>query len=238
MPYKKKSHEECRKMVCAVCWCESGAKATRGVSEAEVTAIREFVVSSYTKADPRFPSGLCKGCHFILREWSIKKENPRPLPVTNNFQAKMSITTRSTTSCSCTICSLARMNGNTWKTFVSNLTKNKTPFHKKSGDKLCPKCFSRIYSGSNHNFNACRSKSQALQSLTIAANPRVLEQAVHGHLQAVAGSSGDQTIKITSAKGGKPMSVTIGDSSNLHTPDHLSAEDILAIQDEASLSDR
>ena len=51
-------------MVCAVCWGESGKKADRCVSEAEEAALKEFVVSSYSRKDPRFPAGVCQGCHF------------------------------------------------------------------------------------------------------------------------------------------------------------------------------
>ena len=77
MPYIKKDHEACRKLVCALCWGAAGKKASRGVSKAEEAAIKEFVVSSYSKCDPRFPSGLCTDCHFILGTWMRGAESPR-----------------------------------------------------------------------------------------------------------------------------------------------------------------
>ena len=230
----KKDHEACRLVVCAVCWGESGRKAGRAVSEAEEAAIREFVVSSYSKRDPRFPAGICDNCHFILRDWIKGQERPRPLPVAEKFMVDLAMMTRSSLECTCAICKLARMNGLEWKRFSDSKNKRKTPFNK--GDKLCSKCFSRIYPGSNHSAEVCRSKAVAVENLS-QVSPQVLEQVLHGHLKA-AGASGDQAIKVGSVTGGKPMTVTLGHHPDQPVPNPLSAQDILTIQNEANLSDR
>ena len=237
MPNKKSDHETCRQMVCAVCWCESGQKASRGVSVTMEAAIKSHLVSSYSRTDPRFPSGLCSGCTAILFEWIKGLENPRPLPVAEKYDAVIPIMTRSSPQCTCSICKLARMNGLEWKRFsVSKKEHDKPPpISKNSGDRLCPTCFSRIYRGSKHSTEACKSSKVAVENLA-GVSPSIIEKIVHHHLSAIT-ESGDKTIKINSVVGGKAMLVTVG-----QVPDHaeiqpLTAEEILIMQTEASLSD-
>ena len=236
MPRNKKDHDDLRKLVCAVCWGESGYKASRGVSKTEEAAIKEFVVSSYSKADPSFPAGLCSGCHFILRDWSAGVEDPRPLPVAERYQVDIPITTRSTAKCTCNMCHLASLNGGEWMTFVASKKGSKTPFYKNQ-DRLCPKCFSRIYRGSKHSAEACKSRTLPVENLS-GVKSQIMQKVVHGHLVAAVAESGDQTIKLTSASGGKAMSVTVGNTPQQHESNPLSPQDILAIQNEANLSDR
>ena len=232
----KRDHEECRKVVCAVCWGESGKKADRCVSEAEEAALKEFVVSSYSREDPRFPACVCQGCHFALRDWIKGIENPRPLPVAEKYMVDLAMKTRSFNECSCSICKLARMNGLQWKQFSASKRKGKTPFHKDKGDRLCSKCFSRIYRGSSHSAEMCRSKAVAVDNLA-QVSPQVLRPVLHGQLKEVA-ASGDQVFKVGGPHGGQPLTVTIGHTQAQQGPDPLTSKEVLIIQNEANLSDR
>ena len=180
MPYKKKDHEACRKLVCVVCWGSSGKKASRPVSKSEAAALRQFVVSSYSTADPRFPTGLCTDCHFILGTWMRGSDNPRPLPMPPSYQAMLPITTRSLEMCNCKICSLARLNGLDWKNFVSDMKTAHKPLDK-NVERLCANCFSRIYPGNHHTEQVCRSVVQAVENIS-DVNPAILDKVVHDHL--------------------------------------------------------
>ena len=55
MSHQGMSHEDCLKLVCAVCTNLHGKKASRGVSEAEEKLIQKLVFSSYKKESPYFP---------------------------------------------------------------------------------------------------------------------------------------------------------------------------------------
>ena len=235
MPYIKKDHEACRKLVCVLCWGAAGKKASRGVSKAEEAAIKEFVVSSYSKSDPRFPSGLCTDCHFILGTWMRGAESPRPLPMPESYQAILLISTRSMGECSCKICYMARLNGQEWRSFVSSLQASQKPLNKNS-DRLCANCFSRIFPGNHHTAEVCRSRVQVVENLS-SVNPEVLEKVVHSHLTNTVQESGEKTIKLTGVSGGKSSTVTMGPPIKQSEPCPLTTKEILDIQSEANLSD-
>ena len=151
-PTPKLSHDECRVKVCAVCYCRSGSKATKKVSERHENAIKELVFADYNKNDPRFPCGLCLPCYFSLADntqgHNIKDDKKPPrlllLPDPDTYDIELQRTTRSTSasSCQCRICSIARKNGLQWKMFVSSCKKGPTAtsqVHKY--DRLCKLCF-------------------------------------------------------------------------------------------------
>ena len=239
MPYTKKDHETLRKMVCAICWCESGLKASIVVSEAQEAALREYVVSSYSRADPRFPLGLCKSCQFILRDWSSNVENPRPLPVASRYDAVIPITTRSSPQCTCTMCKLGRLNGLEWKKFSFSKKQQKhPPILKTSGERLCATCFSRVYRGSLHSADVCRSSRVAVENISSGVSSSILEKVVHDHVKTTVTESGDTSMEVTSVEGGKPMLITVGKITKEVELPTLTCEEILIIQNEANLSDK
>ena len=235
MPYVKKDHEACRKLVCVVCWGSSGKKASRPVSKSEAAALRQFVVSSYSTADPRFPTGLCTDCHFILGTWMRGSDNPRPLPMPPSYQAMLPITTRSLEMCNCKICSLARLNGLDWKNFVSDMKTAHKPLNK-NVERLCAKCFSRIYPGNHHTEQVCRSVVQAVENIS-DVNPAILDKVVHDHLNKAVNESGDNTVKIFGKHGGQATTISIGQPKKVSEASPLSVKEVLDIQIEANLSD-
>ena len=181
MPHHKLTHEENRVKVCAVCYCKSGSKATRRVSDREVVAIKELVSEGFNISDDKFPTGLCDTCHFSLADNVVgqshqnKKGPPRLLkildPETYDIQLQRVTRGNPTSSCLCNICSLARMNGVQWKKFISDCKKESkdtlgSPLIK--FNKLCSKCLAPIYRGSNHSEDRCQSKRVSLQNITQA----------------------------------------------------------------------
>ena len=136
MPHKALTHDENRAKVCAVCYCKSGSKATRKVSDQHEAAIKDLVFEGYNKNDSKFPSGLCDTCHFSLLDnvagYSLKNKKSPPrlliLPDTETYEIQLQRVTRgnSASSCQCIICDVARLNGIQWKQFVSECRKSST----------------------------------------------------------------------------------------------------------------
>ena len=71
------NHEECRKLICAVCLSESGQKATRTVIDTVVKLIQDCVLKGYDPRDPRFATGICEKCHRKLHKKSKHRQKDR-----------------------------------------------------------------------------------------------------------------------------------------------------------------
>ena len=96
------THEQCRLKVCAVCYCKSGQKATKVVTETQETLIQKLVFSGYSRKDTKFPSGLCLTCLFGLldhkkgQSLQNKKSEPRLLllPDPDTYETELKRVTR------------------------------------------------------------------------------------------------------------------------------------------------
>ena len=243
MPSKsKRSHYDNCLLVCAICYNESGKKCVRKVSAAEELAIKQHVCTGYSRDDPAFPWGICRNCSFILSDWITDKTNPRPLPVSDDYDSRIPRNTRSLTTCSCRICHLARLNGSQWKAFVKKCKKkNKegSSFCKDSGVRLCSNCFSRIYRGSNHSEANCKSKRTKLENLENTVDSDALEKLAKNTIEKVINESGDKTCYLKSVKGGRyPASINVGKATIATEEPSFSLDDVLVLQSEANLSDR
>ena len=232
----KKSHEENRAVICAVCYSESGLKCARKVSVNVEKAIQKFVCQEYCISDPHFPSGICRDCNFILTDWVTGKADPRPLPVAANYDPQLPRNTRSLMQCTCRICDTARLSGPKWRAFVLSCRKQdkaETSFQKLSQVRLCGNCFSKIYQGSNHSVNNCQSKRVTIDNLEAIVETDTLENIAKRTLTNLVTSSGENSCVIRSAYGGRPATVTLGKPPESVTQPTLSAEDVLVMQNEA-----
>ena len=245
MPSKsKRTHNDNCLLVCAICYNESGKKCERKVSAVEELAIKQHICSGYSREDPSFPWGICRNCHFILSDWIAGKENPRSLPVSEDYDSRIPRNTRSLTSCTCRICHLARLNGSEWKAFVKKCKKKdrrESNFNKESGIRLCSNCFSRIFRGSNHSEINCKSKRAKIENLENAVDDDDLEKLARNTIEnvTVTNESGDKTCHLRSVRGGRyPASFNIGKATVATEENAFSFDDVLALQSEANLSDR
>ena len=111
-PTVKKTHDENRKRICAVCLSESGlkSKAWRGVTDKVEALIKQFVCSDYSRCEANFPAGICKNCDLILTDYAKNKENCRPLSVSDSYVIIVPRSTRSRSdrNCQCRMCHVAR----------------------------------------------------------------------------------------------------------------------------------
>ena len=86
MPKDKRSHEENRGKVCAICWNERGIKPDRLMTETKNVALSKFLFPSYNRDDPRFPNGLCNTDRNILLEWINDKVHNKYI---NSIKARL-----------------------------------------------------------------------------------------------------------------------------------------------------
>ena len=172
-------HDECRKLICAICLTEGGQKCTRTVSENEVILIKQYVSDNYDVNDPKFATGICNSCQRKLIQMPDKDSKVK-LRVSSQFCVTLPPQTRARTqaTCECTICTRARMNGGRWLKFRKDC-KTMDSIVLKRGEKikLCPICFSKIYPGSKHSQSACQSKETLVENLS-KIDPKYLKAAL------------------------------------------------------------
>ena len=223
MPKKVKlNHEACRAKVCAICYGRSGSKATRKITAEQELGMRSYVFSEYNMSDERFPLGLCTSCLFSLLE-HMKGESLQGrdacrelvLPDPTCYDVKLSKVTRLSSSqdCQCMICYLARMNGLEWRRFVAEGKKGSSELS--SGikyDRLCGDCFAPIYRGSHHTPNACKSRRQTLENLTLAVNNANtdLDLVSSSYIKSLSSEANSSTVSLRQSTGGRPVVVNIG----------------------------
>ena len=177
--YAIEGHDECRKLICAICLTERGQKCTRTVSENEVNLIKRYVSDNYDENDPKFATGICNSCHMALIDMP-KKDSKVNLRVSSQFGVPLPIQTRARAqmTCECTICDRARMNGGRWLKFRKDCKKMNSIILKKGEKiKLCPECLSKIYPGSKHSQEACKRKETLVENLS-KIDPKYLKAAL------------------------------------------------------------
>ena len=244
------THEQCRLKVCAVCYCKSGQKATKVVTETQETLIQKLVFSGYSRKDTKFPSGLCLTCLFSLldhkkgQSLQNKKSEPRLLllPDPDTYETELKRVTRSSSdsACQCRICDVGRMNGVKWKHFVATCKKSATPTSTIAQyDRLCKDCLAPIYRGSNHSLMMCRSKRQSLENISqaVSNSNSSMDLVASQFLRSEMTESGSDSVLVRSATGGAPLQVSVGKSAEAPLPS-ISLEQARVMQVEANLSDR
>ena len=242
MPGDKRTHDENLNLVCAVCTNTRGQKCSRKVSPAEEEAIKKNVLDTYSRSDPRFPHGICEGCHLDLRQrigGLPPGQEYRTLHLADNYDAGLSVVTRSMAdqSCCCKWCERASLNGLAWIRFKESSKKKKT---KSKPERLCSICFHAIYRGSSHTQQACKSRKAALNNIQEHVEPKMAEQLatrVIREKEASLGSQGD-VVKLSSSEG-SPISVRVGGKDmSVSQLEALTKEEITTMMKELDLSDR
>ena len=169
-------HEKCRSLVCVVCY----QKASSSLSEAEILLVQEFLIDGYRSSHPDFPNGVCTGCSITL---SRKRSDPTvALPVVENYDPDRKAGLRSVDTCTCKICSVAKLNGLPFLLASRKNRKKKRgrPSTKTTPDnmKICSICFTKIYRGCNHSAAQCQ-QSRRIKVVNIMeiTSPTTLQRA-------------------------------------------------------------
>jgi hypothetical protein len=154
-----KNHEENRKSVCCVCMKKSNDVLTKTVIE----RIQKYFQQDIDFKDSRVPSGICTACRMNLATVSNEGLEKSATPLYNFSSIILPIFLRSSpSSCTCTICKIAR-------SFPTNNLGNLHPLSvekKKRGrpgtltkspeepqpppQKTCPRCLSVVGPGKSH----------------------------------------------------------------------------------------
>ena len=138
---KARSQDENRKLICCICYSESGQKAKRNVSSNQELIIKDFVSNNFSLLNPCYPVGICTKCHGKLHR--VKGgESVSILPVSDHFGSKVPPLLRNQI-CQCIICSRARLNGPEWKLLSDQCNKRE----KETMRRLCPNCLSPVSPG-------------------------------------------------------------------------------------------
>ena len=146
-------HEKCRSLVCVVCY----QKASRSLFEAEILLVQEFLIDGYRSSHPDFPNGVCTGCSIAL---SRKRSDPTvALPVVENYDSDRKAGLRSVDTCTCKICSVAKLNGLAFLLASRKYRKKRGRLSTKTTPdnmKICSICFTNLYRGCNHSAAQCQ----------------------------------------------------------------------------------
>ena len=107
MPNSVHSHEEARKKVCCVCYRKSDQKMSAFI----ILMVQILVNVLYDLNNPQFAAGLCSTCNIRVHQHSRVNSYGLPELSIHSFATAgvlLPTITRSTGTCSCDICSIAR----------------------------------------------------------------------------------------------------------------------------------
>ena len=225
----KYSHSENRKKVCAVCCNSRGNKAVRMINSREEMIVSEKVLHGYNKDNPYLPSGMCKGCIFDMKCLSENKNVKIHFP--DSYNGGIQRQTRSSESCSCKWCWLARLNGKEFVSWQKEMKGNvKAPVL-----RLCQSCFTGIQKGSKHQCSP--SALLAVQNLSASLPKSIKEKlALETIKEKIAEVGGGGDVLLPQAKGGHNVQVSIGASSS--DTKVITCKEVLTISASANLTGR
>lgn len=108
-----KSHEQCRKSICVLCF--SASKTLRKLTNSQVLLIRELVYSNFNLMDDRFPCVICARCRIEITRYCNKNDLEKSIKLfdcNEIFKQSKSITRSSIKNfCECKICKISRQSG-------------------------------------------------------------------------------------------------------------------------------
>ncbi len=146
MPQNARSHQENCAHVCAVCW----TKCTRPVRPTEISLIKEYVISNYTKYSAYFPSGMCPSCSRTLCQYRSGNFRRRLKICTDFYPGHLRIT-GADKECFCRICKIARIHPHS-KQRVDLYKQARFVFDRKRTFEVCSECFAIIHPGKFTNY--------------------------------------------------------------------------------------
>ena len=111
---KPRTHEDHRRKVCAICYCQNGSSVKRHVCPTEERIIKKLISGDYSVDNPKFPTGLCGTCRIDI--YKLEKKLIKSIFVSQHFGVNIPIQLRSQGGCQCVICEIGRLSGPAYKT--------------------------------------------------------------------------------------------------------------------------
>ena len=221
------SHEECRQRVCIVCY----GKGSRTLSETEIQTIQYFLIDGSDIENSNFPCAAYVKCHIMLLK---KYKDPDFLmPIRGIDYEPRPTALWSIQQCTCRICNVARTGGLQYRKTM--MKKCGHPPTKEASlrefFKVCGNYMAKIYRGSNHTAQSCRSSRQAkIDNIEeMVKSPISLERLASRTIR----KSSDSTL---STLGSKKLRVENTDSNTKRVL--FSKEDVIGMQQDLRLSNK
>ena len=230
MPYKRKTHHDCRQSVCFFCFSKCDRHITDFIKE---RILDIFSGNSIDFKDDRVPLGICNSCRAMVQKHG-KGDRNFPLPKPHDYN-KVIIRpkTRRLDSCNCLICQVGKLKGHSTKlTFLTNQDLKETS---SSFDKLCSNCLSVVKRGITHVCSQT-TKYENLKKM-IATDSRTAEKFASSVItQKVSSPQG--TIRL-SRESGKALTITPGTSrAQCISRTSLTTLDMVQVQINTGLSNK
>ncbi len=148
------SHDTNRSKVCAIFW----RKGSNNISSRKLELLRAFVYQNFDMNDRNLPCGICSTCNTVLSCLG-RGDFSRKLPISDTFNARLSLRLGRGGSCRCAICKVAH-------TKMRNHRKLDLPAPvPRRPARLCKSCLSPIYRGRNHSKIHCRDRKALVNNV-------------------------------------------------------------------------
>jgi len=224
-------HFKARKKVCVICYC----KGSRVLSSNDAQCVRDFVIEGYSPDDPDYPCAICNNCRRILSDYR-NGDTRRSLPVATSYNPETRVLTRSQEVCQCRICDVAKSNGGQAKAMKRKKGRPLSTYSPTK--KLCTSCFSALYPGCKHSKAQCLSKKEKLNNIrSNVLSDDLTSQQVASHILHES-KAGEITTSVQLSTLGTPLTVHFGPKESALSSEQLSANEAIAMQINAGLSDR
>ena len=229
MPHTARSHEECRRAVCLLCFGKT--KEMREISEKTRDIICDYFIEAYDMTDPRMPAALCSNCRRVVREYSMGTFSSE-IELFDYSKVLAHPTTRSSPKCSCLICETAR-------TTLQAPKRDKpgrpsaargTSSELRRPVKLCEFCLSVIHRGKAHSCTPGTRHKNIVTLSTDSPSSKPAEK-VASSLMKPGGSSA--SLATTS---GRPLHVKLVPESQKEQRSQISSDDMGKIKTSLNLS--
>jgi len=208
MPYKKKTHEQCRALVCLICYSKvnnNGRSITGPLEQLVKQKVSGF--QEYSTMSTTYPSKICSTCRWKL----LKEKHITPLNIMKSCRQK-----GSEEECSCQICHIAKLNGHQYTEYMKQLRSVKSNKDLVKSN-ICPHCFHEIGIGKSHTCNKTEKLKNIEKHLTPAMKEKiaatVIKEKVHQN-----GKTAD--IKLNPTQGGVVLAGQ-GAGGGLNQPPYL-----------------
>ena len=168
-----KVHERNRRKVCVICY----RKSSRNLSPREIAFLSENVIANYSVENCGWTSGICNGCHLLLMK--ARNGEAVSLPLADDYDPRRSMNTRSSKTCDCRICAMAKLSNQDAAKLKRKPGRpacaEKTEI---SHFKICGNCFAQIYRGSRYSLQMCASRREKVCNVEKLLNSPQTKQRV------------------------------------------------------------
>lgn len=250
MPTHAKSHDECRKCVCLLCFNKT--KTMRNITKTAHKIIQEHIVSGYDESDDRLPTMLCSNCYTIIYEYNAANFT-HVIPIFDYSSLKQNLrpNTRNAIQCDCKVCEIAR--SSTTSNFSPTVIQKRKPGPVKqnvashsldvlecppSALKICSKCLTFLSRGKPHVCTETQ-RHENLMKLTSKPESKCGEKLVTSIVrEKIKSLPSSENLYSFTAPTGRPLiiSTCLSNSQSTKSEYMVSTEDIHKIQSDMNLS--